>query len=454
VASCGLKEDGSVSDNPYSAYVEASKRIWSDAYPDLFFGSPGRSSYVRIEVGEEPVRFIRCSVRHTSVLHLHHIEIFAEGESGLVNIAPQAALDLVSTWPGTDVLVSQRTFLRDHGGAYGFHTDVADGPWVAVALKEEAQVRHVRVHNRTDAFAFRAWGLVVETSRDGEAWTTLYDQEVRQEHFAQAVLERSRYVAADGIDPQVRAMLDNMLAWGWAPKKQERFLLDATLPPAERGLIHAAVNRGFLYERNVERTGHGIMRTFRFWSDAEKTEYVQRCMWLVDTLEGWGFAVCFGYGAVLGVLRSQDLIPHDDDIDIIVSAPRDRYPTIAAMMADIAARLEQGGSTIRGNYRAHRHVQREGWANSVDLFFGFAEGPHVSWFPGPRHALLADAVFPPIDAELCGVPVKLPRNPFHYVSTVYGASWARPQPGWSHSWDVTEYADWFDTPPEANQSGL
>jgi hypothetical protein len=56
-------------------------------------------------------------------------------------------------------------------GAYFFHTDEQDGPWIEIDLGASKTVRAFKIENRADCCQERASPLVLETSVDGESWT-------------------------------------------------------------------------------------------------------------------------------------------------------------------------------------------------------------------------------------------------------------------------------------------
>ena len=58
---------------------------------------------------------------------------------------------------------------------------------------------------------------------------------------------------------------------------------------------------------------------------------------------------CFvGYGGVLSAIRDNDLMPHDDDLDVIVSAPRGRFAFIGDFAEAISELLTGRGLEVTG----------------------------------------------------------------------------------------------------------
>lgn len=223
-----------------------------------------------------------------------------------------------------------------------------------------------------------------------------------------------------------------------------------TLPPTARRAITSAANKAVLPTIRREWTSsHGITRTFRYWTSEEKRNYLRFTNWVVEALSEQ-FQVCLGYGTVLSIIRDQDLIPHDDDLDILVCVPEGLYSTYRAAVAAMVKHIEAFGFKTRGDYPSHRHIENEKFC--VDVFVGQQEGEHVSWHPGPRRVLLASDVFPATVSSLYGMPCLVPNDAERYLEVVYGPGWRVPQPGWSHSFDPVPYMDWFI--PKKDESRL
>lgn len=95
------------------------------------------------------------------------------GRPPLVDVAPRgkASQSSTSRWsrPG-DAMGA----LGRHRRAFGFHTDLQQGPWWILELEQPCAPHSVIVHNRHGAARGRAAGLVVEVSADGAEWTVLH----------------------------------------------------------------------------------------------------------------------------------------------------------------------------------------------------------------------------------------------------------------------------------------
>ena len=218
-------------------------------------------------------------------------------------------------------------------------------------------------------------------------------------------------------------------------------------PLAQKGLKEAevtelrrALNTTILPIVSREWTSHGLARSFRYWSSAQKRTYLMYTNWVIEALSD-EFLVCYGYGAVLAAIRDGDLLPHDDDLDLIVLLKEGQFPNYKAGFSRVFKKLENFGFSIRGDYVAHRHVCNERFF--LDVFVGMEEDGFASWHPGPRKVIPTDIVFPTISAEMHGVKFPIPNDSEAYLRNVYGDDWRTPLPGWSHNFDPKPYKDWF-----------
>jgi len=210
---------------------------------------------------------------------------------------------------------------------------------------------------------------------------------------------------------------------------------------ADLAPLNALVNGEILFGRELELTNHGIVRTFRFWSAQEKAKYLrfanETCAHLRDAL---GVGVCVGYGAVLAITRSNDLIPHDDDIDLIAAFPATDYPTVETALDAMTEALTGGGWRVTQRFASHLKIRRGG-KMGLDIFAGLKEGDIFACFPGPRRSIRYDEVFPPGQVAINGVEVPVPCDREAYLAKVYGPDWRIPDPGFDHRWTRKPFLD-------------
>ncbi len=207
-----------------------------------------------------------------------------------------------------------------------------------------------------------------------------------------------------------------------------------------RAWFRDAITDRLLRDRGIEWTTHGPSRPFRLWAAEERKAYVAASAAIATELAGLTPNVSLGFGSVLAAVRDHALIPHDDDIDLIVGFEPDEAPTIEAALARLTDHLRARGLEVSGDFLVHRHVRRPG-ERRVDVFVGIFEGNRIAWYPGPREGLPREVVFPAAAAELLGVEVRIPREAERYLEHVYGPGWSVPDPNFNHRWNATAFAD-------------
>lgn len=208
--------------------------------------------------------------------------------------------------------------------------------------------------------------------------------------------------------------------------------------------IVALVNEHFLKPRQREMTTHGVKRTFRFWSQEEKAAYLRYCNEIVERISGSVTNnVCFGYGAVLALARSDDLIPHDDDIDLLVALPADEYPRFADARDRIASAFPAEDFKIFNAAPNLLHVQSPARRLTVDIFACMQEGGYFVSYPGPRRSLKMRDLYPAATRSLLGAAVPVPAATERYLRAVYGWNWRKPQPYFFHKEDREAFAQYW-----------
>lgn len=208
----------------------------------------------------------------------------------------------------------------------------------------------------------------------------------------------------------------------------------------EKKQLIGAANESYLMERQLEWTNHGILRSFRFWTIEEKQAYLRLTVEVMACCKTVTPHVALGFGSVLAIMRDNDFVPHDDDMDILVAFPLDSVKRYTKALEILNNAFEPGGLRAHGNYLSHRNVNKNN-GKCVDVFVGFIEDDRVSWYPSRRGNLGVTDVFPAKKVGFLGVQCEIPANPVAYLEATYGAAWKTPISNWNHPWNRPEYAD-------------
>ncbi len=404
----------------------------SGRFPELGLLAPSGVLTVPVTVG--PVRRLRIEVPK-QFLHLQSLQLVtADGSDATVGAEVS-----VSSWYGTyeERFDPAALFAWDTPTGTVVHTGKDDPSWLEVRFPQPVQLSEVRLRNVAKDTATRAKKLRVLVRTRFRTHVLLDNAEQHRE--LKAALSAFDLGPAD---PDVQALLpvvEHVLSGAYP---QARKALDAAdLAPDVVKEFRTIVNAELLPSRQLLWTIHGPCRSFRFWSPEEQEAYVRFAAEVVEALQDLTPHACFGFGSVLSVVRDHALIPHDDDLDLIVGFEPHEAATLADGLALVSAHLEAKGFSVRGNWSAHRQIGRKSRGKHVDVFVGLFEGDAISWYPGTRGALDRDTMYPPSSAPLLGVDCLIPAKPEVYLERLYGTGWRTPDPNFAHRWDRSSYAD-------------
>jgi len=418
-------------------YLSSALELKRRFFPDIAFTNRRLGNPLILNVPEQPVQAIRLSLQEKQPLHLASLEL-SRGNGPAIKLDDRTRLSLSSSYKGEAVEVAAKRFFDPNTSHVGFHTENENSPWALVQLHEPVSIDRILLNNRGDQYASRARTLRVEISSGDEDWTEVYNGLSRW-HIFQAVLtdQAVRRGGAKGHATVIR-FVNDILSLLFLHDYQGASKLLKSYPGVSwdrKNELIANLNQTVLPPLQLEWTTHGVHRSFRYWSDAEKLSYLQFTTLVAAALnECFENRVCLGFGSVLSIVRDRALMPHDDDLDIIALLPAAQCRSFEEGKALVTRLMTERGFVVPAEHPSHIKVRREG-QKSVDVFIGIEEGDRATWYPGPRGEILIDEVFPPIPAVLYGVSCPIPRSPFVYLEKVYGPSWGTPQPRWSHKWD-------------------
>mgnify|MGYP006280365297 FL=1 len=196
-----------------------------------------------------------------------------------------------------------------------------------------------------------------------------------------------------------------------------------------------------LHRFHREMTGHGIKRSFRFWSNPEKNSYLEEAKKVVDVLKTLSPLVSVGFGTVLGHEREDDLIKHDDDIDILIAFTVKDVLSLSEGLKLCKDRLTEAGYDCPLSFFSHHWVKLSN-SLTLDIFVGLIEEDNnLGFYPSARRGLAANVLFPTIEKNLLGVPLPFPQDSQKYLEVIYGSDWRSPDACFRHPWDRSQYHD-------------
>lgn len=432
------------------------RRLADDSFPDLAFLDP--SGILNLTRRIKAVTVVRVELPATDFLNLSCVLVDTPDVSDLVADTTLAAS---SQRPGTEAVPDPARLFDPENRGVAVHTNKEHGPWLEIKFRRPVDVSRIFLRNRTGDASLRARGIQVLTRTSDGCWHTVYDGVRRQREFigaaeklhSRSLPERMAIAAVmrltrGRVAPSTRSNEADLMKVLTRVQLREyqsivRALGQTRLSAEDCGEFRRVVNDEVLAARELEWTSHGARRSFRFWPQEEQSEYVRFAMDIVEDLRELNEYVCFGFGSVLSVVRDQALIPHDDDLDILIGFEQQQAQSLDSAIELVRECLRQKGYAVTGNHVAHQWVKHPDGRSKhkVDVFVGLFEGDTVSWYPGKRGVLTRDMMFPPRYESLLGHKCAVPREAEEYLQQTYGPSWSVPDPNFRHNWEKKAYAD-------------
>jgi hypothetical protein len=425
------------------------------SFPDLDFPDSGGELDLRRRVAG--VICLRIEIPAVETLRLQSVIIEADGLEdpvGQTTCTASSAID-----KGAAERLRDGALFDSRTSVDGVHTKSEPRPWLEITVDRPVALRRLLLKNVTGVQSAAVRGVQVLARTEDGTWTTLYDGLERERHFVGVVERRFRKLAAARrirslarrrldhrgfasapVDADLARILTAVKLRDYRHISKDVFRLD--LPGDDISTFRSLVSERITAKRELEWNIHGIKRSFRFWTQQEKQDYLRFALDVINCLKQLNDNVCLGFGSVLSVVRDQELMPHDDDLDVLVAFEPDDAATLAAGLDLIKQCLLDGGFAVEGDqYLAYRWVFPPGGGQKLDVFAGIFEGEAISWYPGKRGALTRAMMFPPRELPLLGCSCPVPRDPERYLEQIYGPGWTVPDPHFRHTWRRSQYAD-------------
>ena len=139
------------------------------------------------------------------------------------------------------------------------------------------------------------------------------------------------------------------------------------------------------------------------------------------------------YGTLLGCIRDNDFIPHDDDVDVCFLADEEGLDAAVDEFRKIVRTLTTAGHVIQFDSSAQFHWRLQG--TSLDVFMAWIEGDRLYMY-NAGGTFSRDQIFPLVNREFKGHQVLIPNESEALLEMIYGPRWRIPDP--SFQWRVTE----------------
>jgi hypothetical protein len=183
-------------------------------------------------------------------------------------------------------------------------------------------------------------------------------------------------------------------------------------------------------------THHGINRTFAMFSEKEKLELITELASFMSLLnEKFSLFSFITSGTLLGAIRDDSLLNHDDDLDISYISAYTDEKSILNERLNLATNLKELGFKVKISAR-DTHIQVHFFKGiTLDLFVSFTESDFINVSPLPRNQLKKSSVLPLKNIKLHDVLITVPNNSVHLLVNNYGENWMKRDPSWRFDWD-------------------
>jgi LicD family len=427
------------------------------------------------------VRGIRIAIPEDgsqSVLNLTRMELY--DPEGRISLAPRGVETTQSSVYNDDARFGPGNLLRGKD----IHTKPENAPWWQATLQHETPITRIRLFNRGDYWGLRARRIRIELLVEN-SWLCVHCHNNGENLFSilQACSAITGPLRLEGSPRQIRAtLLENISRklltteaslhhipwrkiiplvdlWGSGQLTEHETTLLAAWMTQTDGLHPLLPIAGKLQTpesilRLQDRinalaqihqlgqyiiTRHGIHHSYLM---QHKNLFLDGAEKLIQTLQGMQYQPMLAYGTLLGAVRNQSLIPHDDDMDLILACRATDRPAVEREMTALAGQLQAIGYRVVQllpeslNMRAYDGsigVEFDifpCWRSNDNEIFLHMEKMNIRAIP-------ENIVHPPGTVTLHGRSMPAPADPTAFLTERYGPSWTTPDQFFEWPWPLS-----------------
>jgi hypothetical protein len=209
---------------------------------------------------------------------------------------------------------------------------------------------------------------------------------------------------------------------------------------SKSNLLRRGVNF-ILNKLSLELTSHGIKKSFRYWTIDEIQCQLGVCNNLINLLTERGLSSFVCYGTLLGFIRNNSLLDHDDDIDMVCIFPKYDARNSYERVDYLCEILTKHGYSVGNKFRNHIHVSYKG-SIVFDVFTAFQNDNFIEFSPSKSFSISQNLIYPLQKKSIYGLQINIPFNSGEFLSKMYGESWSKSDVAFSWGKDMTPPENW------------
>jgi len=152
---------------------------------------------------------------------------------------------------------------------------------------------------------------------------------------------------------------------------------------------------------------------------------------VVKILDEAGIEFWLDCGTLLGVIRGDDFIEWDHDIDI--STKKENQPYVQLLVNKFRAIGEFGECKRNNQFISSDYVVKDGY--KIDIYYWYGVGDYYICYTNDEYTNIAPKhYFQPLkEIDFKGLKVKIPNNPEKFLEERFGKNWRIPDKNWQEN---------------------